>query len=152
MTTPRTAVTGKFLPFWGTNHQRISRPQAEEFRAASVAAAAVVPALMAAAADAGDGANSGDKPPAHAVTAPPQSEEGACQQSHTPHGWAPARVAHERTGFVLRDRHTGLFCADCHKSDFTVSLSTACASCHQDVQVRELGTQCQGCHTEASFA
>jgi hypothetical protein len=74
-----------------------------------------------------------------------------CDACHTPGGWAPARFAHERTGFALQGRHVGVACGACHRREWTEPLPQNCAGCHVDPHTQEFGVMCSSCHTESSW-
>jgi nitrate/TMAO reductase-like tetraheme cytochrome c subunit len=79
-----------------------------------------------------------------------------CSQCHsiTSNAWAGAGFNHSM--FPLVQGHSGLKCADCHKSQAYKSTSPACYSCHQaqyagarnpDHTASNFSTTCQDCHT-----
>lgn len=84
----------------------------------------------------------------------------ACQDCHTPAGWAETSFDHfEATGFALADGHGGLACTACHRDTAFEQLpDPACYACHgaDDVHAGNNGTSCESCHapttwTEVSF-
>lgn len=79
----------------------------------------------------------------------------ACQNCHTPAGWAETSFDHfEETGFALADGHGGLACNACHQdATFEQPPDPACNSCHRadDVHAGNNGTECDSCHAPTSW-
>jgi hypothetical protein len=86
-----------------------------------------------------------------------------CKACHSESGFQKTPFDHSQTKFLLAGKHTGVACADCHKSvvltgvaasrrtaDFR-GLKTECASCHTDVHRGELGAACASCHADTGF-
>tara|TARA_R110002020_G_scaffold309301_1_gene525079 strand:- start:229399 stop:231114 length:1716 start_codon:yes stop_codon:yes gene_type:complete len=79
-----------------------------------------------------------------------------CGQCHNPVSWSRWSFDHTRqTSFPLTGKHSGLDCAQCHKSQSgqDMKISTRCVSCHaaDDKHRGAFGTTCDRCHTTEAF-
>jgi hypothetical protein len=83
-----------------------------------------------------------------------------CLDCHDMDKWKPARgFDHDKdTRFVLRGKHIGLECAQCHKGGQPWELppnkrlrDKGCITCHQDVHKGKFGRNCAKCHQEGGF-
>jgi hypothetical protein len=75
-----------------------------------------------------------------------------CAACHNESSWSDARFDHDRTGYPLRDAHTKVACAACHRRDFKTPVSQLCSGCHRDRHAGEFGLHCEGCHNEVRWA
>ncbi len=72
-----------------------------------------------------------------------------CDDCHHTSSWNPKVVAHQATGFPLKETHAQLLCSDCHtrgKGDYS-GLSPDCQQCHTDPHLNQMGRLCNDCHT-----
>lgn len=70
---------------------------------------------------------------------------------------------HSKTGFTLKDSHSGIDCFKCHKNEFIIDdeirkkkesylgLSKECFICHEDAHKKTLGNDCASCHDYKKF-
>jgi hypothetical protein len=75
----------------------------------------------------------------------------ACADCHTDRDWKATRFAHERTRFLLRDKHAvpPLKCSDCHRDAKSYRPNALdCLACHRkdDKHEGQLGARCETCH------
>lgn len=73
----------------------------------------------------------------------------ACEDCHTPEGFAGADWGDFVHPMPLEDAHANLACADCHVEG--QALTSDCAGCHQP-PADHYGPNCRDCHTPTSFA
>ncbi|MHB0878144.1 MAG: cytochrome c3 family protein [Anaerolineae bacterium] len=87
--------------------------------------------------------------------APVESHPAAedCAQCHTPEGWRPATVDHDKTAFPLTGKHVAVTCAQCHGEPFRMLDRTDCEGCHDrpDSHYWFVGA-CESCHAPAGWA
>lgn len=87
---------------------------------------------------------------------------GECRTCHSDHRGRGAALIkfntkafdHNLTDYPLKGKHTGLECAQCHKSEKKYRQApVACAACHagKDVHKGRLGTNCTSCHNESDW-
>lgn len=98
----------------------------------------------------------------------PKFRNGNCTSCHNQSTWNISKFNHKITGFVLKEKHSRVECAACHKQSRKIplskykfaGLSQNCASCHEDYhgygrdRGRKLGplNNCSQCHTERGWA
>ena len=73
-----------------------------------------------------------------------------CQDCHVTRSWKETTFDHfAKTGFALRNGHSGLQCESCHEGNkLTVKPPTTCIGCHaaDDSHMGRNGTKCADCH------
>jgi LSD1 subclass zinc finger protein len=103
------------------------------------------------------------KPDPHNGQFARRADGGRCESCHTVDGFKPAKfdlLAHNKTGFPLREKHAALACAKCHipqgrATVFKIKFA-ACTDCHQDTHKNQFAlapylNHCEKCHTESGF-
>ncbi len=79
----------------------------------------------------------------------------ACVKCHGDHKGRSFRMInvdekgfdHDRTDYLLRDKHARAKCKDCHKKEGVYSgLKQDCVSCHKDEHKGQLANKCESCH------
>ncbi len=75
-----------------------------------------------------------------------------CVACHSPEGWKPSKVDHNKTNFPLVGRHQQVACAKCHGDPFAKPASTACSACHAPPASHAgMAGTCDRCHTPQGF-
>ncbi len=82
-----------------------------------------------------------------------------CDTCHGAKAWKPSTFHHDTdTRFLLRGKHRGAKCADCHAGSlYKDKVGTACIDCHKkdDDGAKghkgSLGRDCAACHTEGGW-
>jgi hypothetical protein len=78
-----------------------------------------------------------------------------CDSCHDAKAWKPSTFVHDRdTRWVLRGKHRGAACADCHVGAlYRDKTGSACIDCHRrdDRHEGALGRECQACHGERDW-
>lgn len=84
-----------------------------------------------------------------------------CEKCHTEKGFRPAhKFDHNKTRFVLRNKHAKVPCVDCHKPlpsrkkgalRFKVSTSCNSSGCHKDPHAGKMTTNCKRCHSDMGW-
>jgi hypothetical protein len=85
----------------------------------------------------------------------------SCTKCHTSAGWKGVvnkNFNHDLTRFPLKDKHQGVTCDKCHRSNRSLKNWTInrCGSCHKDYHQgqfyhRQQKGACEECHTEEGF-
>jgi hypothetical protein len=89
-------------------------------------------------------------------------QETGCGKCHTTDEWKAVSFDHSKTEFALKDKHTSVACAQCHKSMLSdgisielTKLEKRCESCHKDIHQSQFAisekTECSTCHREEGW-
>jgi hypothetical protein len=76
-----------------------------------------------------------------------------CGSCHEATRWNLHKFDHNKTKFVLRDKHTEVPCLACHFGNRYKNTPTQCISCHapDDAHARGRGIECNKCHTPTGW-
>lgn len=76
-----------------------------------------------------------------------------CQDCHKTDGWKKSEFDHDKTEFVLKDKHQDVSCSACHPDQHYKETPKICHSCHQlqDVHGGIYGNECESCHNEKGW-
>jgi hypothetical protein len=75
-----------------------------------------------------------------------------CADCHTENNWKEAKLDHDKTRFVLTNKHIDVKCADCHKDKNYKETPHACVACHKKDDDGSkghkglFGEKCETCH------
>lgn len=78
---------------------------------------------------------------------------GSCTQCHDEKQWQKTTFDHEKTNFLLKDKHKDISCQSCHVNDVAVEIGSQCVTCHlsKDKHFNVFGGKCQTCHSEQGW-
>jgi hypothetical protein len=85
----------------------------------------------------------------------PWKRREKCSECHSEQSWTKisepdVAFDHSDTGFPLRDAHSKVACADCHRRGLS-NLSQRCSACHMDPHAGANSQSCESCHNERSW-
>ncbi|MBI5587946.1 MAG: hypothetical protein HY889_06220, partial [Deltaproteobacteria bacterium] len=84
--------------------------------------------------------------------------KGECVKCHSDHRGKSYKMItvdkenfeHDRTDYLLRDKHAKVACVKCHKNEkegVYTGASKECAGCHNDEHKKQLSQDCSKCHS-----
>lgn len=76
-----------------------------------------------------------------------------CTQCHDEKQWKTTSFNHDKTDFMLENKHEELSCKSCHVNDVAVEIGSKCSNCHlsRDKHLDTFGSKCQTCHTTKTW-
>ena len=76
-----------------------------------------------------------------------------CTDCHTERSWRRPEFDHDKTDFILREKHTELGCNSCHVNKQYKDTTKECHGCHllNDVHTGRYGEKCSDCHSEKAW-
>jgi hypothetical protein len=76
-----------------------------------------------------------------------------CSDCHTERSWRRTEFDHDKTEFVLREKHAELDCNSCHVDTKYKETARECFACHllNDVHAGRYGQNCNDCHNQKDW-
>lgn len=76
-----------------------------------------------------------------------------CTKCHDEKQWNTTTFNHDKTDFLLEDKHKDVPCKSCHVNDVAVEIGKKCSNCHLsiDKHANTFGEKCQTCHSTKTW-